>query len=223
MAYVPLVMVYSHFQPDHSQEVWHLILDEVPSGRDTHHPLSSGGECRLHDGAEQLQRHRKHTWEGAKHLLLTSLFPQSPRAPEPIADENRQRSTSRQKRCLTSLQTPFRTIIIQAPHITLLVLCSRNKQHSSTKNLLRRRERTIGPQHRKQHHHSWIIHHHLSMQMVQQNSYLQKWWAKDLLQSSRQMQSVFQVLWLPLKYLHLTRITVPTQAITWMNWRQLSN
>lgn len=51
MAYVPLVMVYSHFQPGHSQEVWHLILDEVPSGRDTHHPLSSGCECRLHDGA----------------------------------------------------------------------------------------------------------------------------------------------------------------------------
>lgn len=60
MVYVPLLMVYSHFQPDHSQEVRHsIILDEVPNGRDTHHLFSFGCERRLHDGAGTAARTQK--------------------------------------------------------------------------------------------------------------------------------------------------------------------
>lgn len=119
--------------------------------------------------------------KGQKHLLLRPLIPQSPRTPEPIAEGNRQRSTSKHQGCLTSLQISFRTIIIWVSQIAHLVLCSRNKHHSPTRNLLSRKKRTIVPLYRKNHHRSWIIHHHLSTQMVQQSSYLQKWWAKNLL------------------------------------------
>lgn len=52
-------MVYSHIQPIHFQEVRHsIILDTVPSGRDTHH-VSFGCECRLHDGARTAARTQK--------------------------------------------------------------------------------------------------------------------------------------------------------------------